>query len=64
MKMLIVIVAVLIQGDEAKFVLKETGFRTMFECEKQVATAHDPRLVCAEIPAAYLMGVSQRLVDK
>ena len=64
MKMLIFIVAILIQDGEARFVLKEGGFRTMFECEKQVATAHDPRLVCAEIPAAYLMGVSQRLVDK
>ena len=64
MKMLIVIVAILIQDGEARFVLKEGGFRTMFECEKQVATAHDPGLVCAEIPAAYLMGVSQRLVDK
>jgi len=53
-KMLIVIVAILIQDGEARFVLKETGFRTMFECEKRVATAHGPRLVCAEIPAAYL----------
>ena len=61
MKMIIVIVAILIQGDEAKFVLKETGFRTMFECEKRVATAHGPRLVCAEVPAAYL---ASRRVDQ
>jgi len=54
MKMLIFIVAILIQDGEARFVLKEGGFRTMFECEKQVATAHDPGLVCAEVPAAYL----------
>ena len=64
MKMLVVIVAVLIQGDEAKFILKESGFRSLSECKERVATAHDPGLVCAEIPAAYLMGVSQRLVDK
>ena len=64
MKMLVVIVAVLIQGDEAKFILEETGFGSLSECEERVATAHDPGLVCAEIPAAYLMGVSQRLVDK
>ena len=54
MKMIIVIVAILIQDGEARFVLKEGGFRTMFECEKRVATAHGPRLVCAEVPAAYL----------
>ena len=54
MKMLVVIVAVLIQGDEAKFILKESGFRSLFECEERVATAHDPGLICAEIPAAYL----------
>tara|TARA_R100001086_G_C11743267_1_gene233116 strand:- start:30 stop:206 length:177 start_codon:yes stop_codon:yes gene_type:complete len=54
MKMIIVIIAILIQGDEAKFILKESGFRSMFECEKRVATAHGPRLVCAEVPAAYL----------
>ena len=61
MKMLVVIVAVLIQGDEAKFILKEGGFRTMLECEKRVATAHGSRLVCAEVPAAYL---ARRRVDK
>ena len=54
MKMIIVIVAILIQDGEARFVLKEGGFRTMFECEKRVATANGPRLVCAEVPAAYL----------
>ena len=54
MKLVIVIVAVLIQGDEAKFILKESGFRSLFECEERVATAHDPGLICAEIPAAYL----------
>jgi hypothetical protein len=64
MKMLVVIVAVLIQGDEAKFILKESGFRNLSECQERVSTAHDPGLICAEIPAAYLMGVSQRLVDK
>jgi hypothetical protein len=64
MKMLVVIVAVMIQDGEARFVLKEGGFRSLSECEERVATAHDPGLVCAEIPAAYLMGVSQRLVDK
>jgi len=61
MKMLIVVVAILIQGDEAKFVLKESGFRTMSECHERVATAHDPRLVCAEVPAAYL---ASRRVDQ
>ena len=64
MKMLVVIVAVLIQGDEAKFILKESGFRNLSECQERVSTAHDPGLICAEVPAAYLMGVSQRLVDK
>jgi len=54
MKMLIIIVAVLIQGDEAKFILKESGFRNLSECEERVSTAHGPRLVCAEVPAAYL----------
>jgi len=54
MKMLIVIVAVLIQGDEAKFILKESGFRNLSECEERVATAHDPGLICAEVPAAYI----------
>jgi len=61
MKMLIVIVAVLIQGDEARFALKESGFRSMAECEEQVATAHDPGLVCAEVSAAYL---ASRRVDQ
>jgi len=61
MKLVIVIVAILIQGDEAKFILKESGFRTMLECEKRVATAHGSRLVCAEVPAAYL---ARRRVDK
>ena len=61
MKMLIVVVAILIQGDEAKFVLKESGFRSMAECHERVATAHDPRLVCAEVPAAYL---ARRRVDQ
>ena len=54
MKMLIVIVAVLIQGDEAKFILKESGFRRLSECEERVATAHAPGLICAEVPAAYI----------
>jgi len=54
MKMLVVIVAVLIQNGEARFVLKETGFRSLFECQERVATAHDPGLVCAEVPAYYL----------
>jgi len=54
MKLAIVIVAILIQGGEARFVLKETGFRNLFECEERVSTAHDPGLVCAEVPAAYL----------
>ena len=61
MKMIIVVVAILIQGDESRFVLKESGFRTMSECHERVATAHDPRLVCAEIPAAYL---ARRRVDQ
>ena len=51
MKILIVIVAVLTQGDEAKFVLKEGGFRSMAECQEREDAAHDPRLVCAETPA-------------
>ena len=54
MKLVIVIVAILIQDGEARFVLKEGGFRSMLECEKRVATAHGSRLVCAEVPAAYL----------
>ena len=54
MKLAIVIVAILIQGGEARFVLKETGFRNLFECEERVSTAHDPGLVCAEVPAYYL----------
>ena len=61
MKMLIVVVAVLILDGEARFVLKEGGFRTMSECQDRVATAHDPRLVCAEVPAAYL---ASRRVDQ
>ena len=61
MKMIIVVVAILIQGDEAKFVLKESGFRTMSECHERVATAHGPESVCAEIPAAYL---ARRRVDQ
>ena len=61
MKLVVVIVAVLIQNGEARFVLKETGFRNLFECQERVATAHDPGLVCAEVPAAYL---ARRRVDK
>ena len=61
MKMIIVVVAILIQGDEAKFVLKESGFRSMAECHERVATAHGPESVCAEIPAAYL---ARRRVDQ
>ena len=61
MKLVIVIVAILIQDGEARFVLKEGGFRSMLECEKRVATAHGSRLVCAEVPAAYL---ASRRVDK
>ena len=61
MKMLVVIVAVLIQNGEARFVLKEGGFRNLSECQERVATAHDPGLVCAEVPAAYL---ARRRVDK
>ena len=51
MKMIIVIVAVLIQDGEARFVLKEIGFQTMAKCQERVDAAHDPRLVCAETPA-------------
>ena len=51
MKMIIVIVAVLTQGDEAKFVLKVGGFRSMAEWQERVDAAHDPLLVCAETPA-------------
>jgi hypothetical protein len=54
MKMLIVVVAVLILDGEARFVLKEGGFRSMAECQERVVTAHGPESVCAEIPAAYL----------
>ena len=61
MKMLIVVVAVLIQDGEARFVLKEGGFRSMAECQERVATGHGPESVCAEIPAAYL---ASRRVDQ
>ena len=54
MKLVVVIVAVLIQNGEARFVLKEGGFRNLSECQERVSTAHDPGLVCAEVPAAYL----------
>jgi hypothetical protein len=61
MKMLIVVVAVLILDGEARFVLKEGGFRSMAECQERVVTAHGPESVCAEIPAAYL---ARRRVDQ
>ena len=61
MNLIIVIVAVLILDGEARFVLKESGFQTMSECQERVATGHGPESVCAEIPATYL---ARRRVDK
>ena len=55
MKLIIVIVTLVTTGHEAKFVLKEVGFRSMVECEE--IAAHGPRDVCAEVPAFYLKGI-------
>ena len=54
MKLIVVLITIVTTGDEAKFVLKEGGFRSMVQCE--AIAAHGPRDVCAEIPAVYLKG--------
>ena len=55
MKFVIVLITIVPTGDEAKFVLKEGGFRSMVQCE--AIAAHGPRDVCAEVPAFYLKGI-------
>ena len=55
MKLVIVLITIMTTGDEAKFVLKEGGFRSMVQCEE--IAAHGPRDVCAEVPEFYLEGI-------
>ena len=55
MKLIVVLITIVTTGDEAKFVLKEVGFRSMVECEE--IAAHGPWDVCAEVPAFYLKGI-------
>ena len=47
--MIIVAVAIVIVSQEPRFVVLETEYSSMAECER--ATAHDPWIICAETPA-------------
>ena len=61
MKIAVVLIAIVFQGDTVGFEIRESGFENITDCERRLDEIKTPWLVCGETPAEFL---AQTLQEK